>query len=175
MIDDNGVSTETTATEPAIDDAPRSGGPLGRLRASFRHFRRTRPFWGSLILIAGAYMIAHPMIGAMSFLTTVGARALTPLLLAGGMTAAALVAFFAPSQRHFPAIVATMLSVASLPLANLGGWIIGMALGIVGSSMIFGWAPYSDDQLAKFAKRDELRAARRAAKRSRQHSGPVTA
>lgn len=174
MSMNNGTHSDALVSELAVQSNETGKGALGRPLAWFRHFRRTRPFWGSLILIAGAYFIAHPMIGAMSFLTTVGARALTPLLLGGGMIAAALVALFAPKQRHFPAIVATMLSVASLPLANLGGWIIGMVLGIVGSSMIFAWTPYSDKQLARFAARDERRAARRAAKHAR-HSGAIAA
>jgi hypothetical protein len=147
-----------------------------RMRLAFRHFRRTRPFWGSLLLFGSAYFIAFPLLGGgFSFVTTVGSRALTPLLIGGGILAAGAVAFFAPSQRHFPGIAAAMLAVASLPLANLGGWIIGLVLGIVGSSMVFGWAPYTDKQLAKFAEREALRAARRAAKQSGRHSGPIAA
>ena len=68
-----------------------------------------------------------------------------------------------PSQRHFPAD-GIVFSVASLPLANLGGWIIGMILGIIGSGLIFAWTPYCDKQLAKFAERDRVRTARRTAK-----------
>ena len=166
------AADEAEDTSLAAADRPTS--ILRRLRAWFRHFRRSRPFWGSLLLIGGAYFIAFPMIGAMTFLTTVGARALTPLLLGGGMIAAALVAMFAPKQRHFPALVAAMLSVASLPLANLGGWLIGMILGIVGSSMIFGWTPYTDKQLTKYAERDALRTQRRAIKHARRHSGDAT-
>lgn len=110
----------------------------------------------------------------MSFYVHMGTKGITPILLGGGMIAAALTAVFAPAQRHFPAFIAMMFSVASLPLANLGGWIIGMVLGIVGSGLCFAWTPYSDKQLAKFAARDERRAARRAAKHAR-HSGAVAA
>jgi hypothetical protein len=81
------------------------------------------------------------------------------------MVAAAAISLILPAQRHFPSIIAMMLSIASLPLANLGGWIIGMLLGIVGSGLCFAWAPYSDKQLAKFAARAERRAARRAGRR----------
>lgn len=139
-----------------------------RVRLSFRSFRRSRPFWGSVILLFGAYCIGNPIVGGgFAFVVDLGAKALTPLLIAFGMGAAALVALFLPAQRHFPAIVAAALSVASLPLANLGGWIIGMAAGIVGSSMIFGWAPYSEKQLSKLAAKAE-RKAQRATGRSRR-------
>jgi hypothetical protein len=80
------------------------------------------------------------------------------------MVAAAAVALFAPAQRHFPAIMAAVFSVASLPLANLGGWIIGMVLGIVGSGMVFAWTPFSDKELAKRAEKAQRREAKRASK-----------
>ena len=43
--------------------------------------------------------------------------------------------------------VASMLAVAALPLANLGGLVIGTVAGIVGSGMVFAWTPYTDKQL----------------------------
>lgn len=157
------VTTETTPPTPAAP-AP---GRLTRLRQRFTRFRRTRPFWGSLILLAGAYFIARPLLGGtFEFYTTVGVRSITPLLLAGGMAAAACIALVMPAQRHFPAIVAMMLAVASLPLANLGGWLIGMVLGITGAGLVFAWAPYTDKQLARFAERDARRAERRAQRRA---------
>lgn len=143
-----------------------------RIRLSFRRFRRSRPFWGSVILLFGAYFIGNPIVGGgFGFAVDLGAKALTPLLIAFGMGAAALVALFQPAQRHFPAIVAAGLSVAALPLANLGGWIIGTAAGIVGSSLIFGWAPYSEKQLSKLAARAERKAQRAAGRRQRRRTG----
>ena len=145
--------------------------PLRAWRA-FGRFRRTRPFWGSLLLLAGAYFVAHPLLGgSIGFLVDIGAAAITPLVLAFGMAAAAVTALLLPAQRHFPAIVATALSVASLPLANLGGFVIGMVCGIVGAGMIFAWAPYTDKQLARFAAKAERKAARKAAKRALRAGG----
>lgn len=162
------VPAETTSPTPPADAAP-APGRLTRLRQRFARFRRTRPFWGSLILLAGAWFIARPLLGGtFEFYTTVGVRSITPLLLAGGMAAAACIALVIPAQRHFPAIVAMMLAVASLPLANLGGWLIGMVLGITGAGLVFAWAPYTDKQLAKFAERDARKAERRAQRRSRR-------
>jgi len=87
------------------------------------------------------------------------------------MFAAAGVAVVAPGQRHFPAIVASMLAVAALPLANLGGLVIGTVAGIVGSGMVFAWTPYTDKQLARFAAKAERKAARRAAKHALRTGG----
>lgn len=150
-----------------VDPDPAGRGRLARLRDRFALWRRTRPFWGCVILALGAWFIARPLLGgALEFYTTVGVRSMTPLLIASGMLAAAGVALLVPAQRHFPAIVAMLLSVASLPLANLGGWLVGMVLGILGSGLVFAWTPYSEKQLARFAERDERRVARRAARRA---------
>lgn len=48
-------------------------------------------------------------------------------------------AWFAPHQRLFISIVLMICSVLSLVASNLGGFLIGMVLGMVGSSMAFGW------------------------------------
>lgn len=157
--------TDTTVPTPAT--AVRTSRPAA-LWQGFARFRRTRPFWGAVILGLGAYFIARPLLGGtFAFYTTVGVRSITPLLLAGGMLAAAGVALVLPAQRHFPAIVAMLLAVASLPLANLGGWLIGMVLGIFGSGLVFAWAPYSEAQLTKRAEKRDARAAR---KGTRTHS-----
>lgn len=156
--------SQTTAT-PAQSTG--HTGRAGRAWNAFARFRRTRPFWGALILAAGAYFVAQPLLGgSFAFYTTVGVRSITPLLLAGGMAAAAGIALVLPAQRHFPAIIATMLSIASLPLANLGGWLVGMVLGIAGAGLVFAWTPYSEKQLARFAEKDQLKAARRAHRRA---------
>lgn len=174
-------SATPSATAPA--DAVEGAEPAAtrrslphRIRLGFRRFRRSRPFWGSVILLFGAYCVGDPIVGGgFGFVVDLGAKALTPLLIAFGMGAAALVALFLPAQRHFPALVAAGLSVASLPLANLGGWIMGMAAGIVGSSLIFGWAPYSEKQLSKFAARAERKAQRAAGRPRRRRIGRASA
>lgn len=166
-------TTGTTPTTPTTTPTTASAAPgdrasfLTRSRVRFARFRRTRPFWGALVLLGGSWFIASPLLGeSLEFYTTVGVRSITPLLIAGGMAAAAVVSVVAPAQRHFPAIVAMMLAVASLPLANLGGWLVGMVLGIAGAGLVFAWAPYTDKQLARFAERDARRTARRAARRA---------
>lgn len=137
-----------------------------RARQGFTRFRRTRPFWGALVLALGGYLVLDPLLGgSWDFYVALGAKGIMPLVLGGGMIAAAVVALLTPAQRHFPAVIATMFAIASLPLANLGGWLVGMLLGIVGSGMVFAWTPYSEKQLARInaraARRQEHRQARR--------------
>lgn len=162
--------TDKTEAPASTDDdttvAQPHRGLRGRLWHGFARFRRTRPFWGCVILATGGYFVMQPLLGAsMSLIMHMGMGGAAPYLLGGGMVAAATVSFVAPAQRHFPAIMAAAFSVASLPLANLGGWLIGMILGIVGSGLVFAWTPYSEAQLEKFAARDRLRAERKALKK----------
>lgn len=139
------------------------GGFLRRVNK----WRRSRPFWGSLILLLGGYYVMNPVMTTnMEMLVALGSSGAVVFVLGGAMMAAALIAFFLPKQRHFPAIMAAAASVLSLPLANLGGWLIGMILGIIGSGMVFAWTPYSDKQLAHFAERDAKKAERKQAKRA---------
>lgn len=151
-------------------EAPKAPAVV-RLWRGLAHFRRTRPFWGAIVLALGGYFVARPLLGgSMAFYAAVGVRGIVPVLLGGGMIAAAAVSLLLPAQRHFPSIIATMLSIASLPLANLGGWIIGMVLGIIGAGMCFAWTPYSEKQLAKFAARAERKQLRREARRTDKQS-----
>lgn len=160
------AATDPTASEDAATAAPQhppARGPWQR----FTRWRRTRPFWGAIVLSLGAWFIMVPVVGGdLAILIEMGIGGIASWLIGLSMVAAAVTALVKPGQRHFPAIVASLMSVASLPLANLGGWLIGMILGIVGSGMVFAWEPYSDRQLARFAAREERRAARRAARRS---------
>lgn len=140
-------------------------GRVWRAWQAFTRFRGSRPFWGCLILLAGGWFVLRPVVGSFQMVTGLGLGGAQVYILGGGMMAAALVAFFVPAQRHFPAIMAMIFSVASLPLANLGGWLLGMLLGIIGSGLVFAWTPYTDKQLAKYDERARKKAERKAAKR----------
>lgn len=133
---------------------------------AFSRFRKTRPFWGAIILAWGGWFVMKPALGSFVTMTSLGSGGAVVYILGGGMMAAALVSLFVPAQRHFPALMAAIFSVASLPMANLGGWLIGMVLGILGSGLVFAWTPYSDSQLEKLAERDASKALRKEQKKA---------
>ena len=142
--------------------------PARRLRHSFHLWRRSRPLWGALLLAWGGYFVIRPVVGSLQFVAGMGTSGLMTYVIGLGMIAAAVTAVVAPAQRHFPAIMAMLLSIVSLPVANLGGWLIGMILGIIGSGLVFAWTPYTDEELAISAAKAERRAERRALKRDRR-------
>jgi hypothetical protein len=52
-----------------------------------------------------------------------------------------LLLWFNPRQRMFYGIVAILLALGSWITSNLGGFFIGMVLGLVGGSLAFAWEP----------------------------------
>jgi len=48
---------------------------------------------------------------------------------------------FSPGQRLFYSIVAALMVLASWVTSNLGGFVFGMLLGLLGSALAFAWAP----------------------------------
>ena len=112
-------------------------------RQRFRHWRRTRPFWGGLWSILGGLLMA---VGPLS--------AIKVILVAGqvvwmGITVGVLVAvfglflWFAPSQRQIAGVLIVVLSLVSFITSDFGGFLIGMILGLTGGAMGFAWTPRS--------------------------------
>lgn len=115
--------------------------PLPEHRRRFRRWRRTRPFWaGALVIAGGSVILSHPL-GPLFVMVQLGAAALTTVAIGLILITGGLFIWFAPEQRHFVAIVLMICSVLSLVTSNLGGFLLGMILGMAGSSMAFGWRP----------------------------------
>lgn len=156
---------DKTPIDPEPPAVNTSAAPTPR---GFKGFRRTRPFWGSLILLWSSWMIGSSMLSKQldfTIFAAFGDRTLPPVLISFAMAAAALIAMFVPAQRTFPGIVSVALAIAALPLANLGGLIIGTVAGITGGALIVAWTPYTDEQLTKMAEKDARKRARKAARR----------
>lgn len=118
--------------------------PLKEQRLIFRRWRHTRPFWaGVLVILAGMIIVAYPL-GPWPAMMALGSAALTGVAIGLILIIGGLFFWFAPHQRMFISIVLMICSVLSLVASNLGGFFLGMILGMVGSSMAFGWKPYSE-------------------------------
>ncbi|MGZ4451797.1 MAG: DUF6114 domain-containing protein [Nocardioides sp.] len=119
----------------------RAPGLLAVVRQWFRAFRRTRPFWGGLwTMVAGAEIIK-----AMSFdiglALTGGWSYSAGYVMGGGLILFGLVAWFAPHYRGLTGILAFLVALGAFPAANLGGYLFGSVVGVVGASMIWSWGP----------------------------------
>ncbi len=131
------------AEQPAVTARARAG----RAWRAFRAWRRSRPFWGGLLLLlAGIELLAIPLLsvlahGSVKVVIYIGIGGVFGVLIGGLLVACGLLIWFHPVQRMFYAIAGVLLAVASFVATNLGGFFFGMLLGVTGASLSFGWTP----------------------------------
>lgn len=122
-----------------------TGGPAGLAAAwhAFTGWRRRRPFWGGLLLlVSGAELLMIPLpVHAMGLILHIGTGGVLGILIGAILIACGLLLWFNPAQRIFYSIVAVLLAIAALVASNLGGFLIGTLLGVIGGSLGFAWAP----------------------------------
>jgi len=106
-------------------------------------WRRSRPFWaGILLLVSGAELLLIPLPEhSMGLLLHVGTGGVAGILIGALLIVCALLLWFSPAQRTFYAIVAILLAIGALIASNLGGFVIGTLLGVLGGSLGFAWTP----------------------------------
>lgn len=124
------------------DPAPGRTGALVRGRQGFRRWRRSRPFWGGLLTaVAGLEVFGTTQMSLEGLSFQLGPTGFLSWVIPTILVACGLLMWFTPQQRMFYAIVAEVTAVFSLIGVNLGGFFIGMVLGIVGGALGFAWAP----------------------------------
>ncbi|MEU4336553.1 DUF6114 domain-containing protein, partial [Micromonospora lupini] len=108
----------------------------------FRRWRRSRPFWGGLLTaLAGVEMFASTRMTLNGLSFHSGATGLLSLLIPVILVTCGVLLWFTPAQRLFYSIVAAVTAVYALIGLNLGGFFVGLLLGIVGSALAFAWTP----------------------------------
>ncbi|MFF4590788.1 DUF6114 domain-containing protein [Streptomyces sp. NPDC001388] len=142
-------------------------GP-GQWRSAFRTWRGRRPFVGGLLLTLGGAEILVTMKAPLPVILHIGMQGLAGYLLPTLMVVCGLLILFNPSQRLFYSVIAVLVSLATWVTSNLGGFMVGLLLGVTGSCMAFGWLP---DQEPRVGRRKRRKAAR-AAEALRQASLP---
>ncbi|MFF5933441.1 DUF6114 domain-containing protein [Streptomyces sp. NPDC012508] len=78
---------------------------------------------------------------SISVILAAGADSLVGYVLPVIMIVCGALIVLNPPQRLFYSIVAVLASLATWVTSNLGGFFIGLLLGLVGSSLAFGWLP----------------------------------
>ena len=122
------------------------GGLLNDARQIFRIWRRTRPFWGGLLVISGAGEILSSEQGPFQIVIHIGIQGLAGYLIPVTMLLCGVLLWFNPAQRAFYSLLSIVLALGSWITSNLGGFFIGMMLGIVGGALAIAWAADSDAQ-----------------------------
>ena len=112
---------------------------IGRAWRAWRHWRRSRPFWGGLLVLLGAGEILLTELVPLRVILHLGPEGLAGYLLPAIMVVCGFLLWFNPQQRLFYSIVSVVLSLGTWITSNLGGFVLGLALGVVGASLAFGW------------------------------------
>ncbi|MFF5016286.1 DUF6114 domain-containing protein [Streptomyces sp. NPDC001165] len=137
-----------------MPERPRQG-----LRPAFRRWRARRPFWGGLLLALGGGEILLTEKASLKVVMHIGMQGLAGYLLPTLMVILGLLILFNPSQRLFYSLTGVLLALGTWLTSNLGGFFVGLLLGVTGSCLAFGWLP---DQEPRVSRRRRRRAARAA-------------
>lgn len=117
-------------------------GGFSQARGRFRRWRRIRPFWGGLLTaLAGVQIFGTTQmsLGGLSF--QMGPTGFLSWLIPTILVACGMFMWFTPQHRMFYAVIAAVTALFSLIGVNLGGFFIGLLLGMVGSALGFAWTP----------------------------------
>ncbi|ORT56659.1 hypothetical protein BKD26_27835 [Streptomyces sp. CB03238] len=115
--------------------------PLPGARHRFRDWRRTRPFGAGLLLVlAGTELLLVPL-SPVTVLVSLGLGGIAAIAIGLALMAAGVFLWALPHTRHYVSVNALILSVLSFAATNLGGFLVGSVLGILGSALGFGWTP----------------------------------
>ncbi|MDQ0793924.1 DUF6114 domain-containing protein [Streptomyces sp. B1I3] len=114
-------------------------------RRGFRTWRGNRPFWAGLFTIMGGVPIAYfpyanmhlgNMTIAMSTTAGAGSLIIGILLITLGLTM-----WFHHIVRVFAGVAAILLALISIPVANIGGFLIGFVFALLGGALSVSWVP----------------------------------
>ncbi|MFD7712231.1 DUF6114 domain-containing protein [Streptomyces sp. NPDC059785] len=126
-------------------ETPAARGHFTDWRLRFRDWRGGRPFWAGLFVLLGGFPImyfpyANLHIGhlTLAMATTGGAGSLIigVLLVVLGISL-----WFQRHVRTFAGVAAILLALVSIPVSNLGGFLIGFLFALIGGAMAIAWAP----------------------------------
>lgn len=122
--------------------APRArAGAAARARSAWRGWRGRRPFWGGVLVLFGGSEILFTVRAPLPVVLHIGIQGLAGYLVPAVMVLCGLLILFNPAQRLFYSILAVLASLGSWLTSNLGGFLLGMLFGVIGSCLAFGWLP----------------------------------
>jgi hypothetical protein len=154
----------------AVAERPHRGA-----RAAFRGWRARRPFWGGLLLALAGGEILLTEKASLKVVMHIGMQGAAGYLLPTLMALLGLLVLFNPAQRLFYSITGVLLSLGTWVTSNLGGFFVGLLLGVTGSCLAFGWLPDQEPRVSRRARRKQARAAAHARPEGAEQAESATA
>ncbi|MDZ7730123.1 MAG: DUF6114 domain-containing protein [Natrialbaceae archaeon] len=131
--------------------------PTVSRRQQFAEWRRSRPFWGGVIMMLAGFVIGYiPVNLAMSIGLIPTDFGMMGLLFAIFVVLCGLFAVIQPNLATFFGSAGILLSITSI-FGALGGFGIGTLLGILGGSLIIAWEPADVTEEDEVSERRSLR------------------
>jgi Family of unknown function (DUF6114) len=109
------------------------------VRQRWRHWRHTRPFWGGLLVTLGAAEILLSEKAPLPLVIHIGLQGLAGYLVPVVLLLCGVLLLFHPVQKTFYSILAVVLALGSWITSNMGGFFVGMLLGVIGGCLAFAW------------------------------------
>ena len=110
-------------------------------RSAFWNWRHARPFWGGLFVVLGGVEIFLTVKAPLPVVVHVGMQGFIGYLLPIVLALLGVLLIVNPAQKLFYSLVAALLALASWITSNLGGFVFGLLLALVGSALAFAWSP----------------------------------
>ncbi|WP_406208555.1 DUF6114 domain-containing protein [Kitasatospora sp. NBC_01560] len=138
-VDDPAPGAVPGADGPAADGtAAATAAPAA---PGWRGWRGRRPFWGGLLVLLGGAEILFTLRAPLPVVLHIGMQGLAGYLVPAVMVICGVLILFNPAQRLFYSVLAVLAALASWLTSNLGGFLFGMILGVLGACLTFGWLP----------------------------------
>lgn len=118
----------------------------------FAAWRGGRPFWGGLLVTLGGGEIILTEWAPLGIVLHLGLMGLAGYLLPALIFVCGVLIIYNPTQRLFYGVVSCLLTLGTWITSNLGGFVIGMLLGIVGSALTVGWMPEQEPRRKLFRR-----------------------
>src|SRR5438477_11467259 len=137
------IDETTEPLKPSLKPSLKREGRFrfSRFRLGLRRWRRTRPFWGGLFIILAGLEIFATERAPMRIVLHIGLQGLAGYAVPIVLVLLGALLWVNPAQRLFYSLVAAVLVLASWLTSNLGGFLLGLLLGIIGAALAFGWVP----------------------------------
>lgn len=122
----------------------------------FRRWRRTRPFWGGAFAVLGGLELISIPFAPLGVTILQGMPGVASWLAGALLIMCGALVWFQPSQRFFFGVLAIVVALGSFVTSNLGGFMFGMLLGLIGGGLMFAWTPRTEEAAQETKKRDEI-------------------
>jgi hypothetical protein len=110
--------------------------------SKFREWRRSRPFWGGLFLLLSALeLFLSANLTLKNLQVHIGEEGYLSYLLPAILILCGVLTWVTPAQRLFYGVLGLLTALYSFVGLNLGGFLLGMLIGIIGGALVVSWGP----------------------------------